>query len=101
MSTSIPFQLFLDPSGRLLDRLGVRRQSLVRYVFNIAAWLRWLRALVTNRRQYRITGHYSDVPAVAVVSPGGQVTYVYRATGLGDYPDLDEVLAAVDAVRGE
>ena len=57
-----PYPLLLDPDYHLAPTLGVGRQSLVRYIFNIRAWLRWVRAFVTNRKQGKFTGHHSNLP---------------------------------------
>lgn len=91
MDGSIPFELLLDPQRRLYEALGLRTQSLGRFVFNLRAWLRWVRSFLV-RGQGRITGHYSVLPGVAIVDATGDVAYLYRGSGLGDYPDLDEVL---------
>ncbi len=99
-SGRIPYRLLLDPERRLSRALDLQRQSLAGYVFNLRAWLRWLRAFAGNRRQFKITGHYSDVPAVAVVTPDLSVTYLHRGTSIGDYPPLDDALTALSAAVG-
>jgi len=71
----------------------VGRQSLLRYVLNLRAWLRWLWAFVTNRRQGKITGHHSNLPGVAIVLSDGSVPYLYRGTGIG--APVAEILAAL------
>ncbi len=100
MATSIPFPLYLDPGGALHDALGIRRQGLLRYLGNLPAWWRWLRAFLRHRRQGRVTGHHAILPGIAVVDRDAEVTFVHRGTGLGDYPPLDEVLAALERTIG-
>ncbi len=100
MSTSIPYRLLLDPDDRLTPALDLHRQSLLGFLFNLRAWLRWVRAFLRHRRQYRITGHYSAVPTVAVVTPDGGVPWIRRGRGIGDYPPLDDALAALAAATG-
>ena len=95
MEGAVPFPLLLDPGRNLRTALGLRRQSLAGYLLNIRAWLRWLRAFGRHRRQYKITGHYSDVPAIAVVTPKGDVTYLHRGRAIGDYPPLALPLSAL------
>ncbi len=90
------FPLFVDPQRRTYERVHIGRQSLLRYLLNLPAWWRWLRAFVRRRRQYRITGHYSTLPGVVVTAPGGAVTWLHRGTGLGDYPPLTDVLRRLE-----
>lgn len=92
---SIPFVLFIDSRSLVGRRIGISRQSLGHFLFSIPAWWRYLRAFFSGHWQRRITGHYSNLPGVCVVDPTGEVTYVYRGTGLGDYPPIDEVLTAL------
>lgn len=92
MDTTVGFPLVLDPQAHLATALDLRRQSLASFVFDLKAWMRWLRSFIKRRRQYKITGHYSEVPAVAIVAPGGEVTWLHRGTSIGDYPAISEVL---------
>ena len=92
-----PYPLLLDPDYNLGTAIGVGRQSLARYLFNLRAWLRWLSAFVTNRRQGGITGHYSNLPGTAVVDAAGEVHWVHRGTGLGDHPPITRILNEVSA----
>lgn len=93
MDTTIPFPLYLDYDRALYAALDIRSQTLLAFVFNLRAWVRYLRALIRNRRQYKITGHYSTLPAVAIVLPDGTVSYLYKGSGIGDYPSVEVVLA--------
>lgn len=90
--SGIPYDLFLDPEQRVGERVGVGKQSMARLLFNIPAWWRYVKALLSGNWQRRITGHYSNLPGIVVVNSSGEVTYVHRGTGLGDYPSLDEVI---------
>ena len=92
MSESIPFGLFLDPNQAVNARVGMEKQSLPHFLFDLPSWWRYLKAFFSGHRQRRITGHYSNVPGVCVVDARGEVAYVYRGTGLGDYPPLETVL---------
>lgn len=93
-----PFRLLLDPDYSLGTALGVGRQSLARYVFNLRAWSRWLWAFITNRRQGRITGHYSNLPGTAIVAADGEVRWVHRGTGLGGHPPVRRILRELSRV---
>ena len=87
-----PYPLFLDPDCNLGTAIGVGGQSLARYLFNLRAWSRWLWAFLTNRRQGKITGHYSNLPGTAVVDAWGEAHWVHRGTGLGDHPPIHRIL---------
>ena len=92
LANGYTYPLLLDPDYNVGNALGVGRQSLARYLFNLRAWGRWLWAFLTNRRQGRITGHYSNLPGTAVVDAAGEVHWVHRGTGLGDYPPVERIL---------
>lgn len=92
LANGYPYPLLLDPDNNLGSAIGVGRQSLARYLFNLRAWARWLWAFVTNRRQGKITGHYSNLPGTAVVNAEGEVHWVHRGTGLGDHPPIRRIL---------
>lgn len=87
-----PFPLWLDPERRVYDALGLGRLSLARFLFDARGWGRYLRSLAAVRRQGLITAHYSVLSGVALTDAAGEVRYVHRATGLGDYPPVDELI---------
>lgn len=100
MGKRIPFPLLLDPERGVSEALGIGTQSRARYVLNVSGWWRWLRAFAANRRQGRVTGHYSTLPGIAVVTANGDVTFNHRGSGLGDYPPLDRVVSALNDAIG-
>ena len=97
MATDIPFNLFIDREQQVSQRIGVGKQSLVRFMFNVPAWWRYSKAFLSGNWQRRITGRYSNLPGILVVDSSGEVTYAYRGTGLGDYPSLAEVMGELNA----
>jgi hypothetical protein len=92
LTDGYPFPLLLDPASNLGTALGLGRQSLAGYLFNLRAWARWLWAFLTNRRQGKITGHYSNLPGTAIVDATGEAHWVHRGTGLGDHPPIRRIL---------
>jgi hypothetical protein len=98
MSEAIPFDLFIDPDQRVGERIGVEKQSLSHFLLSVPGWWRYLKALFSGNWQLRITGHYSNVPSVAVVDANGTVAYVHRGSGLGDYPPIETVLDELGTV---
>jgi hypothetical protein len=93
-----PFDLFLDPGHAIADAVDLGRQSRTSFLLNLKAWLRWLKGFIRTRRQWRLTGHYSNVPGVVIVDAEGVVRWIHRGRSIGDYPKMSEVLSAVDAV---
>lgn len=93
-----PFELYLDPQRTSFLALGIGKQTLARFLFDGRAWMRYLRALIRVRRQGKITGRYSHIPGVAIVNRASEPVYVYRGTGIGDYPPLSDVLQALRTV---
>jgi hypothetical protein len=93
-----PYPLLLDPDHNLGTAIGVGRQSLAAYLFNLRAWIRWLWAFLTNRRQGKITGHYSNLPGTVIVDGSGEVHWVHRGTGLGDYPPVERILRHLEGI---
>ena len=93
METSIPYELLMDRDHVLSRRLDVGTQSLGRFLFNLTAWWNYTLAFVRNGKQGRITQSYAVLPAIFVVDADSTVTYLYRGTGIADYPTLAEVLS--------
>ncbi len=100
MEESIPFDIFIDKDQLVSQRIGVGKQSLMQFLFNVPAWWRYVKAFLTGNVQRKITGHYSNLPGVCIVDGTGEVTYAYRGTGLGDYPPLTTILAELEAQLG-
>jgi hypothetical protein len=97
MAETVPFDLYLDPDQLVSHRIRSGGQSFARFLFNLPAWWRYLKAFFAGHWQRQITGHYSNVPAICVVDADAQVTYAYTGTGIGDYPPLQIVLDALDS----
>lgn len=98
MERPVPFELFIDPDRLVSTRIGMGRQSFANFALNLPAWWRYFNAFFSGNWQRRITGHYSNVPGVCVVDAHGIVSYVYKGTGLGDYPPLQTVLDELDTL---
>jgi len=98
----IPFPLLLDPAHHVGRAVGLRRQSLLRFVFDLRAWGRWLRAFL-RKGQGMVTGGWWEVPAVLVLDADARVVWAHRGRSIGDYPSIDEsmqqLLAATESAR--
>jgi hypothetical protein len=97
---AVPFELLLDPDHHLARAIELGRQSLLRFIFDVKAWRRWLRAARTTR-QGLITGGWWEVPAIVVVDSSCRVSWVHRGTSIGDYPPLSSVLEALEDAIGK
>jgi peroxiredoxin len=95
MKTSIPYELLMDPDHTLSKRLEVGTQTLFGFLFNFSAWWNYTLAFVRNRKQGKITQSYTVLPAIFVVDEDSSVAYLYRGTGIADYPPLVDVLDAL------
>lgn len=93
----IPFGLYLDPDHGAARAIGLGRQSLLRFVFDLRAWWRWLKGFV-RVGQGAITGGWWEVPAIVVVDAQCRVQWLYLGDSIGDYPPLTETLAHLDRV---
>lgn len=96
METSIPYELLMDRDHKLAERIDLGSQSLLAFVFNLKAWWNYLSAFARHWRQGKITASYTVLPAVLVVDADAFVTYLYRGTGIADYPPLTDVMAELE-----
>ena len=90
----VPFPLLLDPERRFVHAVGLGRMR----------WRQWLSpAWAGNyfgaaRRAGQGMVSIRDVtrlPGVVIVDPEGTIRWLHRGTTLGDYPTVEEVIAAV------
>lgn len=95
----VPFPLLLDPDYTLASAIGLQRQSLVRWLFDLRAWSRWVRSFV-RRGQGLVTGGWWEVPAIVVTDASGEVQWSHLGRSIGDYPPLEETIAALRRVAG-
>ena len=99
LSETLPFPLLLDPEFSLHKALKLRRQSLLAFFLNIAGWVRYLKAFGRHRRQGRFTGNPRNLPAVAIVTPGGEVQWLHQGRSVADYPEPARVVAQLGEHR--
>ena len=92
LEAKLPFPLYVDRRQQISNIFELDRPKLLTWILNLPAWMRYLRALLRNRRQYRITGHFSNVPAVAILDRHGSIDYLHRGRSIGDYPAVTEVI---------
>jgi peroxiredoxin len=91
--------LWLDPETRVNAALGLTGFAWWKYLLPTTWWsyARW----ITKARQGRIArGSVTAQPALVIVDPAGRVAWSYEGSVVGDYPTVDEVVAALGAVTG-
>jgi peroxiredoxin len=92
MEQRIGYPLLLDPGHSVYAALDIHRipwHALVRP----GTWWRYLRA-IRRARQGRITDHPLQAPGFAIVDSDRTVAFLHRGRSLGDYPPIDEIVAA-------
>jgi len=93
----IPFRLLLDPDHQVGRAVGLGRQSLLRWIFDLRAWGRWLVALL-RAGQGSVTGGWWEVPAILVLDGDCRVRWSHLGKSMGDYPPITETLARLEQV---
>lgn len=96
MEGGIPFPLLVDRDRNLHRALGLDHIRWYRFL-QPATWRRYLRAS-RGARQGRLTGDLRQAPGVAVIDTERRLRYFHPGTTLGDYPPLEEVLAALRGI---
>ncbi len=99
--------LLLDPDQNLYRALDLPRLRLVDWL-HPRTWRRYLPLFVRRYltravkgpTQGRIVGDPFQLPGLVILDADGDVRYLHRGAGLGDYPPVQAVLREVDAVAG-
>ena len=95
MRNGMPFDCVVDPDANFYRAVGIGRVGptewlrpsvISRYV---AAWKR-------GGRQGRVTGDWRRLSGVAIVDADRTLRYLHRATSVGDYPTVAELLHALE-----
>ena len=94
MHQGIPFECVVDPDANFYRAVGIGRVGptewlrpsvITRYV---AAWKR-------GGRQGRVTGDWRRLSGVAIIDRDRTLHYLHRATSVGDYPPVAEILRSL------
>ena len=93
----IPFPLLLDPEHQVGRAVGLGRQPLLRWIFDLRAWGRWLMGLL-RAGQGLVTGGWWEVPAILVLDGNCRVRWSHLGRSMGDYPPITEILAQLERV---
>ncbi|HXG40989.1 MAG TPA: peroxiredoxin-like family protein [Candidatus Limnocylindrales bacterium] len=94
----IRFPLLVDPERRLYEALELPRRWWV--ALNPKGWWNYARAIARGSRQGRIVEPF-QLPGLAILDAAGDAVWVHRGRALGDYPELDRVLAELERLGAE
>lgn len=94
MAEGMPFELLVDADAALYKALDIGRTGWGEW-FRSATIRRYVAAFRRGARQGRITGDWRRLSGVAIVDPDRRLRWVYRSDGVGDYPSMEELRAAI------
>ncbi len=95
MHHGMPFDCVIDPDANFYRAVGIGRVG-------PAEWLRpsvisrYVAAWKRGGRQGRVTGDWRRLSGVAIVDADRTLRYLHRATSVGDYPTVAELLHALE-----
>ncbi len=92
----IDFPLLVDADNALKSALEFTPLPLWRLLLP-TMWWRYLKGW-RRSRQGAITAPPSETPGVVIVDTEGRIRYRHEGRTIGDYPDVDEVIAALGAI---
>ncbi len=93
MESGVPFPLLVDPERNLYRALELEHIAFKKW-FQPSTWTRYFRG-ARRGRQGKLTGDLRQTPGVAIIDPQPRLRYLHRGTTLGDYPPIEDVLAAL------
>jgi len=94
MKAGSPFPCLVDGQKRLYAALGLGRLSLGA-TFRLETYLSYARAFRRGARQGARTGDWRQQSGVAIFDAAGRLTWLHRASTLGDYPAIPEILSVL------
>ncbi|MEM9608730.1 MAG: AhpC/TSA family protein [Actinomycetota bacterium] len=92
----VTYPLLVDPEESLKGALRFRRMRPWQYL--VPSTLGRYVASLRHARPGKITGDVLALPGVVVIDGDRRLRYRYEGRTLADYPELDEVIAAVAAI---
>ncbi len=95
MAQGLPFECVLDPDANFYTAVGIGRVGPTEW-FRPSVLRRYVRAFQRGGRQGRVTGDWRRLSGVAIVDRDRTLRYLHRATNVGDYPTVAEVLRALE-----
>jgi len=94
MTEGSPFPCLVDRDGRLYGALGLGRLSLGA-VFRLETYVNYVSAFWRGARQGTRTGDWRQQSGVALFDAEGCLAWLRRASTLGDYPPIPDLLTVL------
>ena len=91
----MPFECVVDPDANFYRAVGIGRVGPTEWL-RPSMIARYVRAFRRGGRQGRVTGDWRRLSGVAIVDRDRTLRYLHRATSVGDYPTVAELLHALE-----
>ena len=95
MKNGTPFECVVDPDANFYRTVGIGRMGPTEWL-RPSVVTRYVHAIRRGGRQGRVTGDWRRLSGVAIVDRDRALRYLHRATNVGDYPPVAEVLRALE-----
>lgn len=95
MRQGMPFECVVDPDANFYRTVGIGRVGPTEW-FRPSVISRYVRAFQRGGRQGRLTGDWRRLSGVAIVDRDRTLRFLHRATNVGDYPTVAEVLRRLE-----
>ena len=94
-------EILVDPDRATYEIAGTKVGTMTELIGPRSLANAAKRAATQRVMQGAVKGHPAQLGGVLVVAPGGAVAWSHLAENAADNPPNDDVIAAVDAARGE
>ena len=95
MNQGMPFECSVDPAANFYRAVGIGRVGPTEWL-RPSVISRYVRAFQRGGRQGHVTGDWRRLSGVAIVDRDRTLRYLHRATNVGDYPPVADVLGALE-----
>ena len=95
MRDGMPFECGVDSEANFYRAVGIGRVGPTEWL-RPSVVTRYMRAFRRGGRQGRVTGDWRRLSGVAIVDRDRTLRSLHRATNVGDYPPVADVLRALE-----
>ena len=90
---NITAPVYVDPKRQMYRTLGMTANKI--NILNPKSIFAGLKASKKGFRQNKVQGDPWQLGGVLLVTPKGDIPYIYRSSYAGDHPDVDAVIEAI------